>query len=913
MRHFFSMRSGRADSKGPAPRDRLPRVADPSLSLRMAWRARPVRLIVYFGLVLVVAIAVAGAFAISNLRNNILAENGRQLQNVAAVLAEHFERTFEALTLTQLGFVQHVQSLKIESSEDFENQVSGFDVHLMLKERIVNLRPVHALMLVNSRGQVINFSRDWPIPYDDVADQDYFKAFQSSFGLSSSIGAPMRSRATGAWVFHVAHKVIGPDGQFLGLVVGVMELKYFEELFAPLSLGSGSSIALIRRDGRVLARYPELDLAAAPSFASGPLFRDVLPRAGRGVVRLTGLLDQRDRFVAGHNLVNHAAAVTVGMEVEAILAEWRKAALFMGGIAALMMVVLGSMVFLCARRVGANLSKQKFRLDTALNNMTHGLCMFDAKGTLVIHNARYLEIFKLPPGLIKPGCSLRELLKHLDEAGIVGGDQEQYATELMSSVREGKAVPFLRQLNDGRTILITNQPLADGGWIATHQDITERLQAESQIAYMAHHDALTGLPNRALFCEELDRALARIKRGGHLALLYLDLDHFKRVNDTLGHLLGDELLKLAAERLRGCVRETDFIARLGGDEFAVIQTALEQPSDAAALAMRISEAIRSPFDLEGHRAVVDVSIGISVAPGDASARDQLLKNADLGLYGAKGGGRGIYQFYEPEMDERMKARQKLETDLRDALANGEFELHYQPVVNLHSNEISGCEALLRWRHPERGIVAPSEFIPITEESGLIVQLGEWALRQACAQAASWPDHIKVAVNLSPVQLKGGKLVGVVVNALATSGLPACRLELEITENVLVQNTFATLTTLHQLRKLGVRISMDDFGIGYSSLSYLRSFPFDNIKIDRSFIREISERDDCVAIVRAVTNMARDLNMTTIAEGVETEQQRQKVRELGCTEMQGYLFSRPRPANEIVRLFQQRAERTASAA
>jgi len=240
-------------------------------------------------------------------------------------------------------------------------------------------------------------------------------------------------------------------------------------------------------------------------------------------------------------------------------------------------------------------------------------------------------------------------------------------------------------------------------------------------------------------------------------------------------------------------------------------------------------------------------------------------------------------------------------------------LHYQPVVNLHSNEISGCEALLRWRHPERGIVAPSEFIPITEESGLIVQLGEWALRQACAQAASWPDHIKVAVNLSPVQLKGGKLVGVVVNALATSGLPACRLELEITENVLVQNTFATLTTLHQLRKLGVRISMDDFGIGYSSLSYLRSFPFDNIKIDRSFIREISERDDCVAIVRAVTNMARDLNMTTIAEGVETEQQRQKVRELGCTEMQGYLFSRPRPANEIVRLFQQRAERTASAA
>jgi diguanylate cyclase (GGDEF)-like protein len=513
----------------------------------------------------------------------------------------------------------------------------------------------------------------------------------------------------------------------------------------------------------------------------------------------------------------------------------------------------------------------------------------------------------MSPDLTKPDCAVLDLLKSRVANGTFSGNPEKYVGGLLATIAQGETAKQEVETGDGRIISVVNQPMVDGGWIATHEDITERRRTEAIIARMAHYDALTGLPNRALFLEELDRALALVQRGGRFALLYLDLDQFKRVNDTLGHIIGDELLKIVADRLRGCVRETDLIARLGGDEFAIIQTSLEPSSDPAALAERISEALKAPSDIDRHKVVAGVSIGIAIAPNDAADRDQLVKCADMALYGAKGGGRGTYCFYEPELDARVKARHKLDTDLCDALANGEFELYYQPIVNLQTNQVSGCEALLRWHHPERGMVEPTEFIPVAEENGLIASLGEWVLRQACADAATWPDGVKVAVNLSPTQLMGGKLLPVVINALAASGMSASRLELEITESVLMQNTFASLAMLHQLRDIGVRIAMDDFGTGYSSLSYLRSFPFDKIKIDRSFIEGISEENDCAAIVEAVIDMAHRLNMTTTAEGIETVEQREKVRELGCTELQGYLFSRPKPLAEILPLLAPRAE------
>jgi diguanylate cyclase (GGDEF)-like protein len=385
-------------------------------------------------------------------------------------------------------------------------------------------------------------------------------------------------------------------------------------------------------------------------------------------------------------------------------------------------------------------------------------------------------------------------------------------------------------------------------------------------------------------------------------VLCLDLDRFKHVNDTLGHSIGDALLRAVTERLVGCVRDTDTVARLGGDEFAIIQASGEGGADASTLAQRVIDAVSPPYDLDAHQVVVGVSIGIAVAPEDGAQPDELLKNADLALYRAKTDGRGIYRFFEAEMDARMQARRALEADLRRALSIGEFELYYQPLVNVKSREITGFEALLRWHHPERGLVLPEEFISVAEEIGLMVPLGEWVLRRACQEAATWPAGINVSVNLSPVQFKSRNLVTAVTTALSSAALSASRLDLEITEALLLEGSESTLATLHQLRDLGARISMDDFGTGYSSLSYLRSFPFDKIKIDRSFIRNLGEEKSSIAIVRAVTGLGISLGMTTTAEGVETDEQFEKLRAEGCTEVQGYLFSQPRPASELAALF-----------
>jgi diguanylate cyclase (GGDEF)-like protein/PAS domain S-box-containing protein len=551
---------------------------------------------------------------------------------------------------------------------------------------------------------------------------------------------------------------------------------------------------------------------------------------------------------------------------------------------------------------GVPAGNQTLLLDTVLNNMSQGVLMFDRDARLVFCNQRYIEMYGLSSVFVVPGRSLPELLCHRKAVGAFSGDSEKYITGLLRDVREGRTSKAVIRSHDGRIFSVMRKPIADGGWIATHEDITDRQLAEERIVHMARHDALTDLPNRTMLRERLEYELKRTKRGEGLAVLCLDLDHFKSVNDTLGHPIGDELLKVVAARLRSCIRDSDTIARLGGDEFAIIMTAVNEPSDAVPLATRIRESITKPYDLDGHQVLADISIGISLAPADATESDLLLKNADMALYGAKADGRGTFRFFEPEMDARMKARRELEMDLRQALVNGEFELYYQPLVNLKTNAITAFEALLRWNHPVRGLISPADFIPIAEETGLIAPLGEWVLRRACEEAATWPAHIKVAINLSPVQLKNRGLVELVMSALSSVGLSASRVQLEITETVLMQNTFNTLATLQKLRALGVQIALDDFGTGYSSLSYLRSFPFDKIKIDRSFIQDLSNSAEPLAIVHAVAGLARNLDMVSTAEGVETTQQRDALQSIGCVEMQGYLFSRPRPPAEIAQLF-----------
>jgi diguanylate cyclase (GGDEF)-like protein len=554
----------------------------------------------------------------------------------------------------------------------------------------------------------------------------------------------------------------------------------------------------------------------------------------------------------------------------------------------------------------ADLHAQNMRFNAAISNMSQGLVMFDSHSRLVICNSRYAEMYRLRPDEVRPGLTLRQLLERRAAAGTFTGDPDQYLEALAAAVEAGATTSQFVELDDGRTIAVVNVPMAGGGWVATHEDITEQRRSEMQIAHMARHDALTDLPNRVLLRERLTEALIHVERGQRLAVLCLDLDHFKNVNDSLGHLVGDELLRAVAGRLRGCVRETDTISRVGGDEFAIIQTDINDATDAERLALRLSEVIAEPYDLGGHVVVVGTSIGIAVAPVDGIDASELLKNGDMALYGAKADGRGVYRFFEPRMDARMKARRALELALRKALTNDEFELYYQPAVTLDGETVQCCEALLRWNHPEHGLVMPADFIPIAEEIGLIVPIGEWVIRRACEDASTWPDDIRVAVNLSPTQLNNSLLFPTVLNALTAAQLPAHRLELEITEAVLMENTEANLRTLHGLRALGIRISMDDFGTGYSSLSYLRSFPFDKIKIDRCFITGLGDDNESAAIVQAVAGLAQQLSMTTTAEGVETQTQLDRVRELGCTDVQGHFYSPPVPAKELAALLAKRS-------
>ncbi|KAB1073927.1 EAL domain-containing protein [Methylobacterium planeticum] len=547
----------------------------------------------------------------------------------------------------------------------------------------------------------------------------------------------------------------------------------------------------------------------------------------------------------------------------------------------------------------ARLTTTNLRLDAALDNMSQGLCLYDANYRLMVVNRRYCEIYGLAPGSIIAGMTANDVLRRCLQAGNHPG---RTLSDLQHEEAEAFGRPenrtFLQELGDGRIVAIEKRSTADGGFVATYEDVTERRHAEARIAFMARHDALTNLPNRIFLGEQIDSAIAQAGRDSGFAVHCLNLDDFKLVNDTLGHVIGDELLRAAASRLGACVREIDSLARLGGDEFAIVQRGVDRPEDSAVLARRIIDVLGAPYTLADQTITIGVSIGISLAPSDGMSCEKLLKNADVALDRAKAEARGSFRFFEPEMDARLQARRLLERDLREAVTAESFELHYQPIYDLNAERVCGFEALLRWNHPERGRISPAEFIPLAEELGLIIPLGEWVMRRACQEASRWPDGLKVAVNVSAVQFTSARLIGAVRDALAVSGLPGRRLELEITESVLVANPGTTTAMLHSLKGLGARVSMDDFGTGYSSLSYLRSFPFDKIKIDQSFVRDLGQADDSGFIVRAVIGLGASLGMTTTAEGVETEAQLARLRGEGCDEVQGYLFSRPVPSSEI---------------
>ena len=541
---------------------------------------------------------------------------------------------------------------------------------------------------------------------------------------------------------------------------------------------------------------------------------------------------------------------------------------------------------------------QNSRFDAALNNMSQGLLMADNERRVIVCNKRFREMFGLRPEEVEPGARLDDFLQVTLERQaqplLVISEIHQRLASIWSATGRGQ---FYAETDDA-SIQVVYVPMSEGGWVITYEDISERRKVEANTEYLAHHDVLTGLPNRLAFTLRLNHLLGNRANRRRFALLFVDVDDFKDVNDTLGHLAGDMLLVTIAQRLRSSVREEDLVARLGGDEFAILQMMPRERADTLALAQRLVDAVDQPYDLEGRRISSSISLGIAVEDDETPDAEHLFRNADMALYRAKAAGRNTWRFFEPEMQQEVQTRSTITADLRNALKEDQFEIFYQPVVDACSGQLVQFEGLLRWNHHSLGSVSPARFIPIAEESRLIVPIGEMVLRRACAEATRWPSQVRLAVNLSPVQFAGRGLVSMVESALKDAGLDPSRLELEITEGALLRDREQVSVVLRQLRSLGVTIALDDFGTGYASLSYLRQLPFDKIKIDRSFIMGLNKKDDAAPIIEAVISLAKNLNMTTTAEGIETVEQWRLLSAMGCTYVQGYLFDRPQPAASV---------------
>jgi diguanylate cyclase (GGDEF)-like protein len=888
-------------------------MANATFNIKALVRGNPIRWLIVGGAVLVAGIVVGTAMMVGVFRERALHSAERELDNTVLLLARHFDQQLDDFVSIQREVANQAQLAQLASPAAFRSLMSTREMHDTLQAKGGGHPDVAGINVFDADGRLINSSERWPVPDVNISDRAFFRAFKSGSTAMPVLVELVHGRFIGGWTTVIGHRVRGRNGEFLGVVTRAITPASFEKFFASLALGDSAAISMYHRDGTLLARYPHVQAMMGQNFEASPVHRTLLTNSDHGTMRLTSPIDGLDRLAAARMLNDFPISIIATTTVSAALADWREQTRFLIAVAALFVLLIAGLLFLVVRKLSQQHRLEKQRLDTAVNNIPQGLIVYDNTAHVTVCNRRYIEMFGLSADVVKPGCTMQDLIYHRKQTGSFDGDVEEFCAAIIHDVTLGKVTHQITEAPGGRAIQIINQPLKAGGWVATIEDVTERTIAEERIRHLAHYDPLTDLPNRALFHERLKHELTRIAPDEQLAVLYIDIDEFKSVNDTLGHLIGDELLKSVAVSLSSCATGDGFVARLGGDEFAVVQTAVKTEAEVTDLATRIFDAIRAPYECLGHQVTTDASIGVALAPQHGTDLHQILKNADLAMYAAKSAGRRTYRFFAPDMDAQVTARRLLEIDLRQAISDGALEVYYQPCLGLQDNKITGCEALLRWRHPVRGMVSPAEFIPIAEETGLINQIGEWVLTTACAEATTWPEDIKLAVNVSPVQFKSGTLALKIVGALAASGLAASRLELEITEAVLIRDDDAALAILHQLREIGVRIALDDFGTGYSSLSYLQRFPFDKIKIDRCFVNDIEDPDGSSCIVQAVVNIAAARHMTTTAEGVETKQQQQLLRMLGCSEMQGYLFSPAKPAAEIKQLFFAHAKKSTAVA
>jgi diguanylate cyclase (GGDEF)-like protein len=848
---------------------------------------RPIVVLVLCGAFLIALVVGVIALILTNLRHHAIEQSKQQLLATATVLARQAARDFQSIDLIEANLIEYMETLAIVSDEVYARAMVGHGIHLMLKDKISGFPLIGAVMLIGADGGLINSSQTWPTPPLNFAGQDFFEVLKSSPRLSSMLGAPTRDRQTGAWTIHLARKFMGSNGDFLGLVVSTVKSQYFEESYGALVRGPDESMALFRNDGVMLARYPHVDSFIGKSFVRN-LNNGMTPRSGSGVAGQRDVVDGSEQLIADARLANVPIDLTASTTVAAALDDWRTEAGYLIGLTIVLVVAIGGI----GAVVVQFFRRQSVQLDSTLNNLSQGVCMYDAHRRLILCNDRYAEMFHLPHEMTGPGTALHQILDHqISHGPYPENGADAYIRELMAIIAADEPASTVTEFSDGRAMVTVFRPAPGGGFVTTVEDITVQRRAEQRIAHIAHHDPLTGLHNRAAFSEYLATAIAEaLRAAGTFAILCLDLDRFKEVNDLYGHLVGDALLCEVARRLQA-VTNGGFLARVGGDEFIVITVGAAQAAAVGQLALQLRTALSGDIEIAGRHLRIGLSVGIASCPVDGTDPATLLAHADIALYRAKAEGRDAIRFFEADMAAQLRDRRELQHDLQSALGNDELRLDFQPLARIDGG-IVGFEALVRWHHPSRGVVSPGIFIPLTEENGLIVAMGEWILRAACREAASWPNHLQISVNLSPVQFRNDDIVRLVHETLIETGLNAGRLELEITEGVLIDDFSRAVSILRRLKSLGVRIALDDFGTGYSSMSYLQAFPFDVIKIDRSFISNLERSAQSQALLRGVIGLARGLELAVTAEGVETPAQLDVLTRAGCDLVQGFLIGRP---------------------
>ena len=867
------------------------------IPLKQLWRV---------AILLLALSAGAVAWTIYQLREDDIRAAISESGSVASVMADQLSRSIQSIdgTLLETKRVAETNGLIVNTGSP--DQFTRTQFLEYLNRQLVSMRHVFSLAAVDKDGNVMVSTLTGIGPAFNVSDRQYFKDARDRHDGALTLSIPAPNRVTGVKTIVFARRLEDNNGDFSGIVLASIDTRYFEDIYGAIQSVHSLLFTLLNPDGVILFRHPDNGDSTGSELSNKTQWLQALGR-NDPIFHIRGRAGGDVRYVSIRRVPQYPLIVDVSLAENAVLTTWKtRTATIVSGSSVLLILTIYLLAAIKRQvrrlsRSQASLAEKSQQLDAALNNMSQGLTMYDAQGRLIVSNAEFQKISGLTADELKRGTSLADVMRARMTAGTAPRQApDLFADSFKSAAREFGSSRTILSLEDGRTICVIRRMMDNGGWVSIHQDITEQKRIEGQLARMARYDDLTGLANRAVLMEKISEALSRtLRHGRHFAILMLDLDRFKSVNDSLGHPAGDALLRETAIRLRASTREIDCVARLGGDEFAVVLDAEGDLEDAAiALSERILEEIRRPYDLDGRTLTLGTSIGIALAPQDAATGSELIKHADLALYQAKAEGRDRFCFFQRHMETQARAKRELEDDLRRAIARSEFELYYQTIFDLEHHRCAGVEALIRWHHPERGLLLPGTFIPFAEESGLIVELGRWIIRQACADAVKWPPQIRVAIKLSSAQFKRDDLQDVIQSSLNETKLSPQRLVLEITETLLLDSNVETLAVLHELKKLGISIVLDDFGIGYSSVKYLQTFPFDGMKIDQSFIRTMTDHSGA-AIVCALVGLGRSLNMTTTAEGVETTDQLTFLRAAGCQYAQGYLLGRPKPVSELV--------------